>query len=249
MEITCTHCGKALRVPDEKVPDGPFALTCPSCKKRFKVDPSEQQDPGSGDDMSFAGLGDDDGDSSRVTPPPDLAGDLGSAAAPAQSTTTTTTGSIGAGGFRPMRSLQPAEKLLLDQLSPVGGIVDITGGEAGIIEKALDLVGMHEVHRYESIEAAAAGMTDIEVGVLVLRVEKASAPPFELLQPIHALPMALRRRTVVALIADNVRSHDGQVAFFLQVNCTISSKDLVKLPDLLRRAMLHHLQLYRHWES
>lgn len=255
MDITCTHCRKNLRIPDEKVPDRVFALTCPSCKKKFQVDPNEPppaaEEPDDGVDMSFAGLGDDDdGESSRVTPPPDLGGDLGSTTPPpATQETTTATGATPTGGFRPLRALQPAEKQLLDRLSPLGAIVNLTDDGDAVVEKALDLVGMHEVHHYDSVEAVADAMTELDMGIVVLKVEKASAPPFEALQPIHWLPMQLRRRTVVALMADNIRSHDGQVAFFLQVNCTISSKDQAKLPDLLRRAVLHHLQLYRFWEQ
>ena len=37
------------------------------------------------------------------------------------------------------------------------------------------------------------------------------------------------------------------VAFLLQVNCLINASDLEQLPVLLRRALLHHLRLYRHW--
>ena len=62
------------------------------------------------------------------------------------------------------------------------------------------------------------------------------------------IPYPVRRRIFVALTASNVATLDGMVAFMLQVNCLIKSSDLPRLPYYLRRAVLHHLRLYQHWE-
>ncbi|PID73954.1 MAG: hypothetical protein CSB33_01225 [Desulfobacterales bacterium] len=40
MNISCEHCGKTLKIPDEKVPRGKaFSVPCPSCKKKISVSP------------------------------------------------------------------------------------------------------------------------------------------------------------------------------------------------------------------
>lgn len=46
MKINCTHCQKAIVVPDEKVPrDKAFSLNCPRCGKRFSVEAVKSADP------------------------------------------------------------------------------------------------------------------------------------------------------------------------------------------------------------
>jgi hypothetical protein len=80
-------------------------------------------------------------------------------------------------------------------------------------------------------------------------MDKAAPPPCKPLEPLHKLPMDVRRRTFIVLMADNVRSLDGQVAFYLQVNCLVNSQEIPRLPSLLRRALLHHLRLYRAWDE
>jgi len=40
MNISCTHCRKTLRIPDDRIPLGKtFSLVCPGCGRRFTVDP------------------------------------------------------------------------------------------------------------------------------------------------------------------------------------------------------------------
>lgn len=45
MNINCTHCRKAIVIPDGKVPIGKtFSLNCPQCNRRFTVDPITADD-------------------------------------------------------------------------------------------------------------------------------------------------------------------------------------------------------------
>jgi CheY-like chemotaxis protein len=42
MDIQCQHCGKGLKIPDEKIPKGkPLSVTCPACKQKISVTPSD----------------------------------------------------------------------------------------------------------------------------------------------------------------------------------------------------------------
>jgi hypothetical protein len=50
MEVTCSHCNKTLRIPDEKLPRGQIVkIACPSCRNRISIDsreePAEEPDP------------------------------------------------------------------------------------------------------------------------------------------------------------------------------------------------------------
>jgi len=39
MDMTCSHCSKTLRIPDEKVPKGQIVrITCPACKSKITID-------------------------------------------------------------------------------------------------------------------------------------------------------------------------------------------------------------------
>lgn len=39
MDMTCSHCSKTLRIPDEKVPKGQIVrITCPACKNKITID-------------------------------------------------------------------------------------------------------------------------------------------------------------------------------------------------------------------
>lgn len=219
MLITCQSCGKQLQLPDEKVPPRPFFLTCPGCKERQQVDPTAVPE------------------TAEIQPPAEDVEEAVEAGMP------------GPDGFVALPSLHPQEKALLDTLYPEAYLVNLTAEPSYQTTAALRLLGLREVDHYTDLEAAAEGLRETQMGVLLLVMEKVPPPPSEPLKPLHRLPPDVRRRTFVALLADDVRSLDGQVAFMLQMNCVISSQDIGRLPLLLRRALLHHLRLYRHWHD
>ncbi len=43
MEVTCDHCRKKLKIPDDKLPKGQaVAVTCPGCRNKITIDTREQ---------------------------------------------------------------------------------------------------------------------------------------------------------------------------------------------------------------
>ncbi len=213
MRITCPHCTKALTLADEKVPAGPFHLTCPACQKRFPADGSSRSSATESVPTSAP----------PPTPPPEAPLD------------------------DELHPLRPAERQLLASVAPVAFVVDLAASPIAGIKSALELLGMEDIRHFQSLEDAASGLMDIEAGILLIRMDKASAPPCEPLRPLETLGYTARRNTFVVLMADNVRSLDGQLAFYLQVNCLIATQDIGRLAPRIRRALLHHLRLYRHW--
>lgn len=204
MRVDCEHCGKALQVPDDKVPDGAFTLTCPGCREKIRVDPAPETAT-SAHDVEHDGE---------------------------------------------LRSLRGHEVELLDSLSPVAFVAHLEGGEGGdhsALNAQLKTLGMKEIRHFGDLAQACERAEEAEAGILLVRMTKAPAPPCEPLEPIYKLPFKARRRTFVALVADNVRTLDGQVAFYLQVNCLVHGSELPRLAVPLRRALLHDLRLYRHW--
>jgi len=222
MLITCTHCSRQLTLADDKIPAGPFALTCPLCKNRFSVDPtSGPAEPSPGPQPP------------APEPPPEP-----SAPQPPPAS---------AEEFDPLPALHPTDQRLLDSLYPAAVIANLTAGPTHPLEAALRFLGMREIQHFQNLADAVEMIAESEIAILLIRVERAPAPPCPPLEALYRTPLDVRRRTFVVLVADNVRTLDGQVAFFLQVNCLISSQDLAGLPRHLRRAMLFHLRLYRHW--
>ena len=55
MEITCSHSGKRLQLADDKVPARPFAIGCPGCRQKIRVDPTAPA-PTSGSDQLLDGM-------------------------------------------------------------------------------------------------------------------------------------------------------------------------------------------------
>ncbi len=206
MQITCQNCSQELTLPDDKVPAGSFAVTCPSCKKRIEVNP-EPVEPA-----------------------------VAAAAEPVEEVR-----------FEPVPPVREHDKELFDNLYPVAGVVNLAGRPVQHLEDGLALLGINEVHHFDDMEAATEAMLESDFSMLLVLLDKATAPPFEPLEALYSLPLSVRRGVFVALLADNVRSLDGQTAFYLQVNCLISTQELPKSPAYLRQALTFHLRHYRFW--
>lgn len=220
MRIDCESCGKALQVPDEKVPDRVFSLTCPGCQNKITVDPTSS------------------GDAALAAPEP--------AATPAEAPVQAPQEELSATGGH-LRSLRSHEMELMELMTPLAFVVDLDGAPDASVDAQLKLAGIKEIRHVQNLAEAVDRVEEQEAGLLVLRMDKAPAPPCEPLDPLYRMPAGARRKTFVALIADNVRTLDGQVAFYLQVNCLINAQELGGMAVPLRRALLFHLKHYRHW--
>lgn len=229
MRVDCEHCGKALQVPDDKVPEGAFTLTCPGCRETIRVDPKQSPAPGPAR-----------AEASAREP----------VQRPTQPAPQTPPGEHDVEHDGEMRSLRGHEVELLESLSPVAFAVHLDGdggGNHSTLNAQLKTLGMKEIRHFADLGEACERAEEAEAGILLVRMQKAPAPPCEPLEPIYQMPFKARRRTFVALVADNVRTLDGQVAFYLQMNCLIHAGELPRLAVPLRRALLHDLKLYRHW--
>lgn len=146
-------------------------------------------------------------------------------------------------------ALRDADSALLAALEREAYLVELSSRPDDAAVAALKSLGTDRVQRFENVEAAIQAHAETPAGILLIRFDKLSAPPVAELAPLATIPPNIRRHTFVAVEAENVRSLDGQVAFLLQVNCLLASGDAAQMPLLLRRAVLHHLRLYRHWDA
>lgn len=80
--------------------------------------------------------------------------------------------------------------------------------------------------------------------VVMLNPGQITAPPLESMQPIVSLTPVDRRRSFFILVADNLRTLDGNAAFLYGVNLIVATKDLGSFPQIYRDAVAYHERLY-----
>lgn len=236
MRVECSSCGKGIQIPPEKVPNRPFAFACPKCQNRIKVG---ADDPGDETRPVF----------SQETPSPAATAESIDLAPPITPTAAAPT-PVAPSAQPTLQSLplKPHEQQLLAAIMPVAFIVELGAPTGPDLDADLQAFGMQDLRRFSDLDEAVQQLLETEIGILVISVPKAKAPPFDLLEPLGKIPARMRRRVFVVLQAGNVTSLDGQVAFFLQVNCLINSGEPDRRRNHLQRALLYHLKLYQHWE-
>ena len=234
MQITCDGCEKKFKLPPEKVPSRRFFFTCPKCGHRITADPVGTDAPKTEELHAPA----------KQAPPaaePTAEKSFGDDTLPVPAPTTEKAPAPATGSGSPLAALRPQDRQLLSRVAPAAYIVHLDVDEARGL-------GLADIHHFDTLEEATTTLHDAEAGLLLIRMERCPAPPCEPLAPLHALPFAIRRRTFVVLEAENVKTLNGQVAFFLQVNCLLNSQEPERFSAVVLRAMLHHLRLYQHWD-
>ncbi|MEM1176793.1 MAG: zinc-ribbon domain-containing protein [Acidobacteriota bacterium] len=228
MRIVCDQCSQPLDLPDDKIPQQRFSITCPTCHHKIVVDPPTAPP------------------AAAPTPTPAPAAPEPAAAPPANVEPPAPAEPQDPPG--PLPPLRGVDRELVESIPQSAIIVHHEIESDARLEQALRQLDMREIHHLPSVSEACEFVQENEVALLVVRLNKVPAPPCPPLEPVYKLPFDLRRKTFVAVIAENVKTLDGQVAFYLQVNCLIQAAE-PSIAGKLRRALVHHLRLYRHWHT
>jgi len=80
--------------------------------------------------------------------------------------------------------------------------------------------------------------------VVILNPPQMSVPPIESMGPMISIVPADRRKSFFILVADNLRTFDGNAAFLYGVNLVVSKKDLGQFPQIYRDAHAAHERFY-----
>ncbi len=248
MNISCGECSQQFNLPDEKVPQRAFSIACPACKGRIVVDPTQGAAPAAAPPQAAAAPA-----APAPVAPASPAAPSPAPSAPADPPRAESPGSerdplVDTGTFTRLTPLRSTDLKLMEGIPPIAYVVNHELEADQEITKNLQKIGMEEVRNFSDVAEACEHLQENEAAIFLVRMTKASAPPCKPLEPIYKLPFDVRRRTFVALMAENVKPLDGQVAFYLQVNCLLSSQEPGAMPIKLRRALLHHLRLYRFWD-
>jgi hypothetical protein len=130
-----------------------------------------------------------------------------------------------------------------DHANDFGSKALIVGADAPGIRQAAKLVGFLPVHHPDA--AKGREFFNHELPQLVfLCPPQMTAPPLESMAAITSVVPSERRRSFYVLIADNLRTLDGNAAFLYGVDLVVATKDLAQFPQIFRDAKSVHDRLY-----
>jgi predicted RNA-binding Zn-ribbon protein involved in translation (DUF1610 family) len=119
----------------------------------------------------------------------------------------------------------------------------IVGNDHPALRQAAKLVGFVPMHFPEAKPARDYFMQEFPP-VVILNPAQVTPPPLEAMAPIVSLTPADRRKAFFILVAENLRTLDGNAAFLYGVNLVVGTKDLGAFQQIYRDAFGYHERLY-----
>lgn len=130
-----------------------------------------------------------------------------------------------------------------DHANEFGSKALIIGNDNPAIRQAAKLVGFLPVVHPDA--AKGREFFNHELPQLVfLSPPQITAPPLESMAAITSVIPTERRKAFYVLIADNLRTLDGNAAFLYGVDLVVATKDLGQFPQIFRDAKSAHDRLY-----
>lgn len=130
-----------------------------------------------------------------------------------------------------------------DHENEFGSKALIVGADHPAIRQAAKLVGFLPVYHADPARAREFLMQETPQVVFVVPPQLTS-PPLEGMGPVISLMPVDRRRSFFILVADGLRTLDGNAAFLYGVNLVVAPKDLGQFPQIYKDAYTYHERLY-----
>jgi hypothetical protein len=130
-----------------------------------------------------------------------------------------------------------------DHADEFGAKALLVGADHPSLRQAAKLIGFLPVHHADARTAREFFMQEFPQVVFIVPTQM-TAPPLESMGPIISLLPADRRKSFFILVADNLRTLDGNAAFLYGVNLVVAAKDLAQFPQIYRDAWTAHERLY-----
>lgn len=130
-----------------------------------------------------------------------------------------------------------------DHMNEFGAKALIVGNDHPAIRQCAKLVGYLPVVLADAAKAREF-FNQEQPQVVFLNPVQMGPPPLENLAPIMSVTPAERRKSYYVLVADNLRTMDGNAAFLYNVNLVVATKDLGQFPQIFRDAQVAHDRLY-----
>jgi predicted RNA-binding Zn-ribbon protein involved in translation (DUF1610 family) len=124
-----------------------------------------------------------------------------------------------------------------------GAKAAIVGADSPALRQALKLIGFLPMY-FATAQAARDFFNQEAPQVIMIHPAQMTPPPLQDFAPIISLLPADRRKTFMILVADNLRTLDGNAAFLYGVNLVVATKDLPQFSQIYRDAHAYHERLY-----
>jgi predicted RNA-binding Zn-ribbon protein involved in translation (DUF1610 family) len=119
----------------------------------------------------------------------------------------------------------------------------IVGNDAPALRQAAKLIGFLPIYTATPQQARDYFMQEFPQ-VVFLNPPQLTPPPLQDFAPIISLLPADRRKSFFILVADALRTLDGNAAFLYGVNLVVATKDLPQFTQIYRDAHTYHERLY-----
>jgi len=119
----------------------------------------------------------------------------------------------------------------------------IVGSDHPALRQAAKMIGYMPVH-FPTAEQAREYFMQEYPPIVIISPGQLSPPPLESMQAIVALTPGDRRKSFFILLADGLRTLDGNAAFLYGVNLVVAPKDLGAFQQVFRDAYTYHERLY-----
>jgi len=215
LRVTCQHCQRTTVVDSEKLPDQPVSFRCPGCQAKIVVDKR------------------------KLLAAADAPGQTTPAPAAAAANADRSTGPLVVTPESPLEmALPPGETI------PPGFLVAEDAEAGAQLRRQLEPYDC-TLEPFADAGAARERALQDPPPLLVYVADAVTKPPYAPLEPLVSLPPRERRRTFAVLVASNVKTLDGNLAFLYQVNLLLNRQHLAQAPGILYAALRSHQRLYK----
>lgn len=135
---------------------------------------------------------------------------------------------------------EDSQAILEDDLAAKALIVGLDSTPA---RQAAEALGFQPVH-FATVEACRDYYLQEYPSLVFLCPANITRPPLEEMAPMTNIGPSDRRRSFFILLADGLRTLDGNAAFFYNVNLVVASKDAGSIQQVYRDAEAHHRRMY-----
>jgi hypothetical protein len=137
----------------------------------------------------------------------------------------------------------PASSAEEDHENEFGEKALIVGADDPALRQAAKLIGFLPVHQPEAPKAREYYLQEFP-HVVLINPAQITPPPLDAMSALISLVPADRRKSFFILVADGLRTLDGNAAFLYGVNLVVAKKDLPQFPQIYREAHAAHERFY-----
>lgn len=218
IRIHCNACHRPILVDEAKLPMREVIFPCPACKAALNVDRRNL--------------------TQAAAAPPVGAPSPAPPAAPAPQRPVSNP--LPPQSSAPPPSEDDSQAILEDDLAAKALIVGVDSTPA---RQAAEALGFQPVH-FATVEACRDYYLQEYPSLVFLCPVNITRPPLEEMSPMTNIGPSDRRRSFFILLADGLRTLDGNAAFFYNVNLVVASKDAGSIQQVYRDAEAHHRRMY-----